>query len=76
MSPWVRPFEESTITPRVVSVPDLFHSSPACILSFLVVATVRGEFKEAWKWIDGADDVKTEGEDGTLLKEERSISKS
>lgn len=27
-------------------------SSPACILSFVITATVRGELAEAWRWTD------------------------
>jgi hypothetical protein len=29
--------------------------SPSCMLSFFLTASVRGEFKEAWRWADGED---------------------
>jgi len=32
--------------------PALLYLSPACILSFLITALVRGEFKIAWSWSD------------------------
>lgn len=30
----------------------LIASSPACILSFIITALVRGEFADAWNWSD------------------------
>lgn len=30
--------------------------SPACILSFLITAGLRGELREAWSWSDGPED--------------------
>lgn len=27
--------------------------SPACILSFVITAVVRGELSEIWRWSDG-----------------------
>ena len=36
-------------TPNV-DLTKLFLVSPACILSFLLVAVVRGELREAWNW--------------------------
>ncbi|KAI5123997.1 hypothetical protein M0805_006407 [Coniferiporia weirii] len=35
--------------------PALLYLSPACILSFLLTALARGEFKEAWEWTDEAE---------------------
>ncbi|KAL4078534.1 signal peptide peptidase-domain-containing protein [Scleroderma yunnanense] len=32
--------------------PALLYLSPACILSFLVTAFIRGEFRDAWGWSD------------------------
>ncbi|KAI0743595.1 signal peptide peptidase-domain-containing protein [Daedaleopsis nitida] len=32
--------------------PALLYLSPACIMSFLITATVRGEFSDAWSWSD------------------------
>ncbi len=29
--------------------------SPACILSFLITAVTRGEFKDAWDWSDAPE---------------------
>lgn len=34
--------------------------SPACILSFLITAVSRGEFKEAWSWADESPEDKGE----------------
>jgi len=30
-------------------------SSPACILSFVITAVVRGELQQVWGWSDGPD---------------------
>lgn len=35
--------------------PALLYLSPACILSFLLTAFFRGEFKDAWNWVDGSE---------------------
>jgi len=32
--------------------PALLYLSPACILSFLITALIRGELKSAWSWTD------------------------
>ncbi|KAG6330671.1 hypothetical protein ID866_8418 [Astraeus odoratus] len=40
--------------------PALLYLSPACILSFLVTAFVRGEFREAWAWSDDPEQKKNE----------------
>ncbi|KAI0645544.1 signal peptide peptidase-domain-containing protein [Trametes meyenii] len=36
--------------------PALLYLSPACILSFVLTAFVRGEFADAWAWSDEAED--------------------
>ncbi|KAI8972221.1 signal peptide peptidase-domain-containing protein [Trametes punicea] len=36
--------------------PALLYLSPACILSFILLAIARGEFKDAWAWTDEVDD--------------------
>ncbi|KAI0695522.1 signal peptide peptidase-domain-containing protein [Cytidiella melzeri] len=36
--------------------PALLYLSPACILSFFITATARGELAEAWKWVEGASE--------------------
>ncbi|GJE94944.1 signal peptide peptidase-domain-containing protein [Phanerochaete sordida] len=36
--------------------PALLYLSPACILSFITTALVRGEFKDAWTWNDQAEE--------------------
>ncbi|THH08394.1 hypothetical protein EW146_g9008 [Bondarzewia mesenterica] len=42
--------------------PALLYLSPACIMAFILTATVRGELTHAWKWSDSpaqsGDDVK------------------
>lgn len=40
--------------------PALLYLSPACILSFVVTAIIRGELREAWKWSDEPDSARTE----------------
>ncbi|KAJ3996409.1 peptidase A22B, signal peptide peptidase [Lentinula boryana] len=35
--------------------PALLYLSPACILSFVTTAFVRGELSEAWNWMDESD---------------------
>ncbi|KAK7472532.1 hypothetical protein VKT23_000647 [Stygiomarasmius scandens] len=35
--------------------PALLYLSPACIVSFVLTAVVRGELKEAWHWTDGPE---------------------
>ncbi|KAJ4483461.1 peptidase A22B, signal peptide peptidase [Lentinula aciculospora] len=40
--------------------PALLYLSPACILSFVTTALVRGELSEAWSWIDETDETKSE----------------
>ncbi|KAI0374184.1 hypothetical protein BV20DRAFT_1049577 [Pilatotrama ljubarskyi] len=36
--------------------PALLYLSPACIVSFMLTALARGEFKEAWAWTDEVED--------------------
>jgi len=48
--------------------PALLYLSPSCMLAFFVTALVRGEFKEAWRWVDGG------AED--LLKEATHVKKT
>ncbi|KAF9452367.1 hypothetical protein P691DRAFT_722117 [Macrolepiota fuliginosa MF-IS2] len=36
--------------------PALLYLSPACILSFVITAGVRGELREAWNWSDEPED--------------------
>jgi minor histocompatibility antigen H13 len=48
--------------------PALLYLSPACILSFLGTAAVRGELGEAWKW---ADDPAKEKEDAKKKEEDK-----
>lgn len=36
---------------------NIYLISPACILSFLITATVRGELKNAWAWSDDPEKV-------------------
>jgi len=36
--------------------PALLYLSPACILSFVVTAGIRGELKQAWSWSDDPGD--------------------
>ncbi|KAF5393357.1 hypothetical protein D9757_000549 [Collybiopsis confluens] len=38
--------------------PALLYLSPSCILSFILTAFLRGEFSEAWNWIDEPNAVK------------------
>jgi len=55
----------STITVMHVfraAQPALLYLSPACMLSFVLTASIRGELKAAWNWTDGP--VQTEGTDG------------
>ncbi|KAI0812793.1 signal peptide peptidase-domain-containing protein [Irpex lacteus] len=47
--------------------PALLYLSPACILSFVLTAMVRGELAEAWKWAE-------EGEPSESSKQEKSNS--
>ncbi|KII92377.1 hypothetical protein PLICRDRAFT_154841 [Plicaturopsis crispa FD-325 SS-3] len=39
--------------------PALLYLSPACILSFFITASVRGELKDAWNWSDGPSEPKS-----------------
>ncbi|TFK53594.1 hypothetical protein OE88DRAFT_1655794 [Heliocybe sulcata] len=48
--------------------PALLYLSPACIASFFVTATVRGELKEAWAWSDDPEEV--EGKEKTGAADE------
>ncbi|KIK67467.1 hypothetical protein GYMLUDRAFT_872974 [Collybiopsis luxurians FD-317 M1] len=42
--------------------PALLYLSPACILSFVITALYRGEFSDAWSWIDEPEsNVKAKG---------------
>ena len=43
--------------------------SPACILSFVVTATVRGELAEAWSWSDLPPEEKEAEKEGELQLE-------
>lgn len=36
--------------------------SPACILSFVITAVLRGEFKEAWSWSDETPEDKSKSD--------------
>ncbi|EKM80937.1 hypothetical protein AGABI1DRAFT_56125 [Agaricus bisporus var. burnettii JB137-S8] len=50
--------------------PALLYLSPACILSFVITATFRGELGEAWNWSDGPSSLaKRGGEDGDTKTE-------
>lgn len=42
-------------------------SSPACILSFLLTAVFRGEFKEAWNWSDDPEKNGKESDDSPSM---------
>ncbi|VDC03596.1 unnamed protein product [Peniophora sp. CBMAI 1063] len=42
--------------------PALLYLSPACILSFVITAAARGEFKEAWSWSDETPEDKNKSE--------------
>ncbi|OAX42510.1 hypothetical protein K503DRAFT_853899 [Rhizopogon vinicolor AM-OR11-026] len=44
--------------------PALLYLSPACILSFFATAFSKGEFKDAWNWVDDPEQqLRTEGQD-------------
>ncbi|TFK25726.1 hypothetical protein FA15DRAFT_668246 [Coprinopsis marcescibilis] len=45
--------------------PALLYLSPACILSFVFTAAIRGEFEDAWGW----SDLPPEEDDGETSKE-------
>jgi len=51
--------------------PALLYLSPACILAFLATALARGEFIDAWKWVDDPEQPRTDGDqkDAGTLKE-------
>lgn len=45
--------------------------SPACILAFFATALARGEFVDAWKWVDDPEQPQTDGtqKDAATLRE-------
>lgn len=44
--------------------------SPACILSFVITAGLRGELREAWNWSDEPEN-KLEGGSQSRVEEEK-----
>ena len=64
-------FQSSPISSNMMT-----SCSPACILSFVITALVRGELLEAWKWSDGPErkdsetDVTTNGTSNSDLVNE------
>jgi len=36
--------------------PALLYLSPACVLSFVMTALIRGELMSAWSWSDGPEE--------------------
>lgn len=57
--------------------PALLYLSPACILSVIICAAVRGESQELWSFDDGADDgekrTKGDSEDAVEKKQEERV---
>ena len=45
--------------------------SPACILSFVVTAAVRGELVDAWNWTEEGEHTSTEPVDQSPAKDEK-----
>ena len=45
--------------------------SPACILSFVLTATVRGELVDAWNWAEESEHTSTEPVNESLAKDEK-----
>lgn len=55
--------------------PALLYLSPACIVSFVLTAIVRGELGEAWAWSDtpkNGEDSEKKDDDGKVSEESRS----
>ncbi|KAI0087979.1 signal peptide peptidase-domain-containing protein [Irpex rosettiformis] len=40
--------------------PALLYLSPACIMSFVLTATIRGELAEAWKWVEESEQTESD----------------
>ncbi|KAH9946985.1 signal peptide peptidase-domain-containing protein [Amylocystis lapponica] len=54
--------------------PALLYLSPACILSFILTALVRGEIKDAWNWSDEPEKRTADNPD-TVTQDEKQKSK-